>query len=109
MPGYTAPAERTTPPAHRPLALTIGLLNELVGGRSLAAEPDEQLSRWAEARGHAETTPVVLQLALMIWSRLHGFVSLEIRGHLEAIAPNADVLFRREVDLTMGEVEAALA
>lgn len=38
------------------------------------------------------------QLAVRGWARLHGFVTLELAGHLALLADDPDRLFRQEVD-----------
>lgn len=41
--------------------------------------------------------PAAVALALRIWSRLHGLVSLEIYGHLQTQTPSPDKLFAEEL------------
>ncbi|WP_331765014.1 TetR/AcrR family transcriptional regulator (plasmid) [Streptomyces sp. NBC_01384] len=41
--------------------------------------------------------PAAVALALRLWGRLHGLVSLEIYGHLRTQTTNPDKLFREEV------------
>lgn len=44
-----------------------------------------------------ELPPAAVALALRIWSHLHGLVSLEIYGHLQAQALSPEKLFREEL------------
>ena len=41
--------------------------------------------------------PAVSLNALTVWSRLHGFVSLEIEGHLAAMGLDPDLVFAAEL------------
>jgi hypothetical protein len=39
-----------------------------------------------------------LSVAMVIWSRVHGIVSLEIQGDLPPFGPKGDALYRYELD-----------
>jgi hypothetical protein len=60
--------------------------------RPLAAE----LTRWATTRG-AGTDPATALRAVLAWSRLHGFVSLEIAGNYASMGIDPDRLFEAEL------------
>jgi AcrR family transcriptional regulator len=55
-----------------------------------------ELERWAHARD-LDVTPAVGLRAILIWSRLHGFVSLEIEGNFTSMDLDADKLFAAEL------------
>lgn len=52
---------------------------------------------WASSLG-MDIPPAIVLRATMVWSRLHGFVSLEISGNFALIAPDARDLFVAEVN-----------
>jgi AcrR family transcriptional regulator len=86
--GYTAPVEITMLPAGRSLQILVEVLNaayvaEKLRVANFAAMTDKveaMLLEWQAVRAPAADIGV-LYLALSIWTRVHGLVSLEI-GHL---------------------------
>jgi AcrR family transcriptional regulator len=90
FPGFDASAERLVAAAQRSMN---ALLTVLPGDapdppRKLAAE----LRAWAKARG-IDAKPGDALRAVLLWSRLHGFVSLELGGTFESMGLSADGLF----------------
>jgi AcrR family transcriptional regulator len=57
-----------------------------------------ELKAWARAHGATTVSPAVARRAIGVWSRLHGFVSLEIEGNFRALGLNPDHFFAAEVD-----------
>jgi AcrR family transcriptional regulator len=55
-----------------------------------------QLEQWG-ARSQADVSPTVLCLALTFWTRLHGFISLELGGHIAATGVDPELLFDVEI------------
>jgi AcrR family transcriptional regulator len=55
-----------------------------------------QLQRWGD-RAQTQTPPTVLYRALTFWSRLHGFISLELGGHIGATGVDPALLFDAEI------------
>jgi AcrR family transcriptional regulator len=53
-------------------------------------------STWAAALD-VDASPEAILRGVLIWSRLHGFVSLEIAGNFALMAPDADALFAVEM------------
>ncbi|GGU29788.1 TetR-like C-terminal domain-containing protein [Streptomyces violascens] len=45
-----------------------------------------------------ELPPAAIALALRIWGRLHGLVSLEVYGHMRNQTVSPDKLFHEELD-----------
>jgi AcrR family transcriptional regulator len=68
------------------------LLRAAGAGPAPEAALARQLRSWA---GTAD--PAVSLHALTLWSRLHGFVSLEIEGHLAAMGLEPDLVFAAEL------------
>ncbi len=80
LPGYHAPPERTSPTADRGLAVLVRLSVPLVG-------PDDAPA-----------------LAVLAWSAVHGFVSLELQAHFATLVTDPDALFERQVDALLSGV-----
>jgi AcrR family transcriptional regulator len=51
-----------------------------------------QLSAWAQSR-HLDTDPATALRGVLLWSRLHGFVSLEIAGNFASMGLDPESLF----------------
>ena len=103
IPGYQAPVDITVPAAAwslQPLIETIEGLNAAGNLRldDLAPQTLElktMLEDWLRFTGGSE--PEVLYLALVVWSRVHGLVSLEIGGQLPSFFSDPAEVYRREI------------
>jgi len=93
-------------PLDQAMALLIDLLTAVPektsaqttsGDRTL----DGQLRVWARTEGRPETTPRVARAAIVIWTRVHGIVSLELTGMFD----NRPVEVQRLIDL---EIDSAI-
>jgi AcrR family transcriptional regulator len=98
LPGYDSHAERLIEAGQASMNILVDILRD-------ADEPDAprlarglslQLSEWAHRRGIDIDAPRALH-AIVIWSRLHGLVSLEIGGNFQGMGIDAEALFEREV------------
>lgn len=93
VPGYAAPGEATVAPARRCMATLLATVVRLRGG-----------SGRADGRARAPQVPLAdpdsaaLAVAVAIWARVHGVVSLELRGHLGDLVGPADELFAAEIE-----------
>lgn len=104
LPGYTAPADTTIPAAQWSLQPLISVLAALkTAGRlrversaPLTPELQHMLSAWQSFGAQAELE--VLYHALVVWSRVHGLVMLEIGGQMPSFFHDAGELFRREIE-----------
>jgi AcrR family transcriptional regulator len=102
--GYTAPADRTVPAAAWALQPLIHILQELfnAGLLDLRMLPEQSsalqrmLQQWQAFVG--DVHPDVLYLALVVWSRVHGLVSLEIGGQLPSFISDPGEVFHREIE-----------
>ncbi|HWO67005.1 MAG TPA: TetR/AcrR family transcriptional regulator [Umezawaea sp.] len=91
-------------PLNQGMALLVDLLNAV---RATApADPtsgddvlDGQLRQWADSQHKPGTAPDVATAAILIWTRVHGIVSLELAGVFE----NATVEARRLIDLEIDD------
>jgi len=94
LPGYDAHAHRLVEAAQAAMNLLLGVLREL--GDHTAAPPSQplasQLSAWAQLHSPGIDPATALD-AVLIWSRLHGFVSLEIAGNFTSMGIDSDQIF----------------
>jgi AcrR family transcriptional regulator len=59
---------------------------------------DGQLRTWARTQQRPDTTPRAARAAIVIWTRVHGIVSLELTGMLDHRSLEAQRLIDLEVD-----------
>jgi AcrR family transcriptional regulator len=59
---------------------------------------DKQLRIWARTQQRPETTPRAARAAIVIWTRIHGIVSLELTGMLDDQPIDVQRLIDLEVD-----------
>jgi len=94
LPGYDAHAQRLVQASHAAMAVLVEVLGEL--GDPVAPAPGpplaSQLTAWARQH-NLEADPATALLALLVWSRLHGFVSLEIAGNYASMGIDPDRVF----------------
>jgi AcrR family transcriptional regulator len=74
------------------------------GSSGAAASPAlaAQLKKWHRRSGEPDLPVDTLHLAIRCWTRLHGVVSLELDGHLQATDIDPGLLYRAEVDDLIG-------
>jgi AcrR family transcriptional regulator len=98
LPGYDAHAERLVAASRGAMNVLLETLPDDHEGarptRSLAA----QATRWAN-RQHLDADAAKAIVAMLAWSRLHGFVSLEIAGNYASMAVDPEALFEIELSL----------
>ncbi len=103
IPGYTAPADITVPAAGWSLVPMIetlqaadhaGLLQRYEFA-PMTGSLLEMFRAWQAFVGGVE--PEVLYTTLVIWTRVHGFVSLEIGNQLPSFVTNPGEVYRREL------------
>jgi hypothetical protein len=108
LPGYDAHAQRLVDASQVAMNQLLGVLREL--GDSTTAPPPQplasQLSAWAQAHVPG-IDPATALRAVLVWSRLHGVVSLEIAGNFASMGIDPDQLF--EVQLATLTVSACPA
>jgi AcrR family transcriptional regulator len=94
LPGYDAHDQRLVEAAQASMSVLAAVLGEL--GPGAAAPPGPplagQLSSWARTHG-LDLGPAGALRALLAWSRLHGFVSLEIAGNYASMGADPGQLF----------------
>ena len=94
LPGYEAHAQRLVEASWAAMNL---LLEVLRGFVISAAEPSgpfaAELTAWARQH-HSGIDAATALRAVLIWSQLHGIVSLEIAGNFASMSIDADQLFQ---------------
>jgi AcrR family transcriptional regulator len=96
LPGYDPNSPRHVEAAQASMRLLLEALPPAIGSmrppKGLAAEAAD----WIKAQGLTADTSAALQ-AVRTWSRLHGFVSLEIAGAFASMGLDSDALFDLEL------------
>ncbi|MCU0488423.1 MAG: TetR/AcrR family transcriptional regulator [Anaerolineales bacterium] len=103
IPGYVAPFDQVFPAAARSLGALVSIIEDLrVSGRldctGLPLPPpdlDPQFQAWKTHGGDAQI--VSLSVAVLIWSRVHGLVSLEIANAFPPYGPSAQAMYDYEL------------
>ncbi|GAA3273547.1 TetR/AcrR family transcriptional regulator [Dactylosporangium vinaceum] len=90
-------------PLDQAMALLVDLLVSIPDGSSTHTSSgdrtlDGQLRTWARAQQRPETTPRIARAAIVIWTRVHGIVSLELTGMLDKSTVEVQRLIDLEVD-----------
>ena len=98
LPGYDAHAQRLVDASQAAMNLLLGVLREF--GDHAATPPSQplasQLTAWAHA--HAlDVDPAIALRAILIWSRMHGLVSLEIAGNFASMGIDPDLVFEAQL------------
>ena len=98
LPGYDAHAQRTRGRLASRDEPAARVLREL-GDRTAPAPPQplaSQLTAWAQAHDPG-IDPATALRAVLIWSRLHGLVSLEIAGNFASMGIDPDQVFEAQL------------
>jgi AcrR family transcriptional regulator len=109
IPGYVAPEEKTRPVAARALAALLGVLEGLRAQDRLrllpAQEIDPEKLAVIEERKKmgGEGDLELLSIAVLIWSRVHGFVALEVSNNLPPYGTSTDTLYQYVLESTVKE------
>jgi AcrR family transcriptional regulator len=104
IPGYVAPFEQVFPSAARSLGAIVSVVEALCKANRLQVETfpqvepgtEIQFETWKKFGGEAEL--LSLSVAVLIWCRVHGLVSLEISGNLPPYGPQGEALYRYELN-----------
>jgi AcrR family transcriptional regulator len=103
IPNYHAPEDVTLPAATRALVPLIEALQALFAADRLRVDSEaapsprleSMLKTWQESVGGVH--PQALYLALVVWSRVHGLVMLEITNQIPSMIDEPGEVFRREI------------
>jgi AcrR family transcriptional regulator len=108
IPGYHAPEDITMPAAALALLPLIENLQALQQARKLRLERlptgspalDSMLKAWQDfvSQSGSRVHPEVLYLSYVVWSRVHGLVSLEIGHQTPSFITDPGEIYRREIE-----------
>jgi AcrR family transcriptional regulator len=104
IPGYEAPMERVFPSSARSIMALLSVVeNFRTAGRltidsfpRVKKEYQHYFDVWRAQFG--EVHPLSHFVAMLIWARVHGIVSLEIQGNLPPFGANGDDLYLFELE-----------
>ncbi|HUE99633.1 MAG TPA: TetR/AcrR family transcriptional regulator [Anaerolineales bacterium] len=103
IPGYVGPIEKTFPASARSLSPLVSVVEGLrVAGKlnvgafpKVKSEYKVSFEMWKTYGANADI--LSLSVAMLIWARVHGIVSLEIGGNLPPFGMKGDALYRYEL------------
>jgi AcrR family transcriptional regulator len=103
IPGYNAPMEQVLPAAARSMSALVGVVDALRAAGKLNAPEFPEVKRdhqfgfemWKTYGGNYDI--LSLSVAVLIWARVHGIVSLEISNHLPPFGTDGNALFLYEL------------
>ena len=103
IPGYEAPLREVLPFAARSLSAAVSVMEQVraAGKLNVASFPKvkeeyrESFEAWKSHGGDVDM--LSFSVAMIIWSRVHGIVSLEIAGNLPPFGPSGDDLYLYEM------------
>jgi AcrR family transcriptional regulator len=103
LPGYVAPREQTFPAAARSLSALVSVVEAFRSAGQLRADNfpqvkagyEQDFARWKNHAGEADI--LSLSVAVLIWARVHGLVSVEIAGNLPPFGAEGDDLYNYEI------------
>lgn len=109
--GYIAPIEITLPAAARSLAILVKVLDsahtagrlQVTGSVTMTPKVEAMLNQWQSSRA-PEIHNAVLFLALTIWGRVHGLVSLEVSNQFPPFITDAGEIYRLELERIVKEI-----
>jgi AcrR family transcriptional regulator len=100
IPRYEAPLAQIQPVASRSLRALLGVLEALRRQDQLrtiseSARPPEKLAMFERWQAHGGEVGIQsVAVALLIWARVHGLVSLEIGNNLPPFGPSPEELYQ---------------
>ena len=104
IPGYEGPVEKIFPSSARSLSALVSVVEGLRAAGKLdidffpkvKAEYKVSFEMWKTYGGEADV--LSLSVAMVIWSRVHGIVSLEIGGNLPPFGAKGNALYLYELN-----------
>lgn len=99
--GGVTGSERIIPASSRSMAVILSTLRDLDPPPAVPdvhPDLDGELQRWAAHQPTPDVTGSLAHLGLLVWTRLHGILSLEIEGHFASMGFDPGLLYSAEVD-----------
>ncbi|MEO8612729.1 MAG: TetR-like C-terminal domain-containing protein, partial [Chloroflexota bacterium] len=112
IPGYVAPAERTMPAARRGFDVVVEILSGALAAGAIVPPPEyqalpgaiaTQLSAVIDHEGY-DAPLVVLYLATVGWTRIHGIVMLELFDDIQPIVGDTEAFYRFEMYMLLKQL-----
>jgi AcrR family transcriptional regulator len=105
IPGYKAPFDEVFPSSARSLSALVSAVEELrLSGKlnvdnfpKIKSDYKVTFEMW-KRYGNSEADVLSLSVAMIIWSRVHGIVSLEVQGNLPPFGEKGDALYIYELN-----------
>ena len=107
IPGYVGPLEKIFPSSARSISALFSVVESVrAAGRlnidSFPAVKDEYKAHYAMWEKYfSDVHSHSMYVAMIIWARVHGIVSLEIQGNLPPFGKKGDVLYLFELESTV--------
>lgn len=109
IPGYQAPLMEVLPSAAKSLSPLVGVIDDLRIANKLKADGfpgiqpgyEQQFEVWKKFAGDYDIFS--LSVSMIIWSRVHGLVSLEISNSMPPFGVNGDALYLYEIKSTTNQ------
>ena len=103
IPGYVAPVLEVLPSGARSLSALVSVIDQLRLNGKLKADGypsvqpgyEEQFEVWKKFAGDYDI--LSLSVAMLIWSRVHGLVSLEITQNMPPFGVDGNALYQYEI------------
>lgn len=110
IPGYEGPLEKVLPSSARSLSALTGVVEALRQAERLRTTDFPQvteaylpyLETWRKNVGDVDM--LSLSVAMLIWARVHGIVSLEITRNMPPFGPYGDALYLHELSSIENEL-----
>lgn len=109
IPGYVGPLMEILPSAARSLSALVSTIDDLRIANKLKADGypsvqpghEEEFDVWKSFAGNYDI--LSLAVSMLIWSRVHGLVSLEIANNMPPFGVNGDALYMYELESTVNQ------
>ena len=104
IPGYQAPMEKVFPSSARSISALFSVVESIraAGRLNVGTSPavqDEYMPHYQVwERYFSNIHPQSMYIAMIIWARVHGIVSLEIQGNLPPFGKKGDALYLFELE-----------
>jgi AcrR family transcriptional regulator len=112
IPGYVAPVERTMPAARRGFDVVVAILADAMAVGKLVPPPEynhlpegiaAQLAGVMAHEGY-DVPLVVLYLATVGWTRIHGIVMLELFDNIQPVVGDTEAFYHFEMHMLMKQL-----
>ena len=99
LPGYQAPEEETIPAARQTLMVLVAAIETLRAAGEFAPQPEyaELPESIAAAMTQFGDAAPAVYLATLVWSKIHGLVSLELNNHLRYLVGDPEAFYKQEL------------